>query len=146
MACDKHKRREGGKVVPVFRGLAADVHAVLRGLYNIESVKCGTVRKYHGKSKVKMDPWSWDFDEKKGRVVLYVCDKEYGECEMIIITHSPAAIMRLLKRAFGKRGISFCMSQDTKEGGGYDVEPATARRRVRTEPPSSHERGYADRI
>ena len=103
MACNRHKRRAEGKLVPIFEGLADDIHSIVKGFENIESVKCGTVRKHQGGTKVKFQPW-YPGDR---RLMLVVCDKDHGECEMIIATYKVAAIMRLLKHALTKQGIEF---------------------------------------
>lgn len=114
MACNKHKKREHGKVVPVFRGLAMQVNAILQRMSNIEAVKCGTVRKYQGNPKVRIEPWYRHVSE--GRAILYVCDREYGECEMIIITHQPGPILRLLRRALESEHISVSVLCDAGNG------------------------------
>ena len=107
MACNKHKKREGGKVVPVFRGLAVQVNAMLQRMSNIEAVKCGTVRKYQGNPKVRIEPWYRHVSE--GRAVLSVCDREYGECEMIIVTRKPGPILRILQQTLKKEHIPVCV-------------------------------------
>lgn len=98
MACDKHRKRQGGKVVPILRGIAKDVHPVvqqLRGvdvMYNIE-------RRYHGEAKVRIR-WGNQLTEPK-LVHLEVCDPEYGEGVFRIRTPHPGAIARVLKKGIG---------------------------------------------
>ncbi len=100
MACNKHKQREHGAVVPVLNGLAKDVVAKTRRLDNISSVGFRFVCGYKGKQKVKID------DSRAGELHITVCDNEFGKGIMVVKTPDVAAAARHLSSCLSKDGIT----------------------------------------
>ena len=98
------KRRAHGKNQPIFSGLAAEVHRVLTGLYNVESVTCAGVGKYHAESKVKI-PERW---REKRCIPISVCDGTLGERKLLVRTTKPGAIARILRRRLLADGHTVC--------------------------------------
>ena len=98
------KRRVQGRSEPIFTGLAAEVHGVLSGLDDICRISCGSVRKYHGTSKVRI-PKRWS----EFRVIpITVCDTDFGEREIRVNALKPGAIARILRKRLGHKGIRVC--------------------------------------
>jgi hypothetical protein len=98
MACDRHKKREGGEVVPVLRGIAKDVHPVVQQLHGVK-VMFNFERKYRGDAKLRVR-WGNRVSEPK-TVRLEVCDPEHGEGVFRIRTPHPAAIAHAIKKSIG---------------------------------------------
>jgi len=98
------KRRANGRNQSIFSGLAAEVHRVLTGLYNVESVTCAGVGKYHGESKVKI-PARW---REKRCIPIFVCDGNLGERKLLVRTTKPGAIARILRKRLLADGHTVC--------------------------------------
>ena len=98
------KRRAQGRNQPVFPGLAAEVHRVLSGLYNVESVTCAGVGKYQGEPKVKI-PARW---REKRCIPISVCDGNLGERKLLVRTTKPGAIARILRKRLLSDGHTVC--------------------------------------
>jgi hypothetical protein len=103
MVCNRHKKREGGKVVPVLNGLAKHVVAEANQLYNITSINFRFVGGCKGQSKVKIDASWW---RHPGEVIIDVCDKDHGQGVVVLRTPYVAAVARHLGRRLVARAIT----------------------------------------
>lgn len=100
MACNRHKERQHGKVVPVVKGLAATVRSQVSELYNIESVEFLFRRSYSGRPKVRVGKLA------PRRLEIEVCDTKYGEGVLVVTTQHPGAIARHIGKRLASQGIT----------------------------------------
>lgn len=101
MACNRHKRKQHGEVVPVFRGIASEVKKVVDQLHGLQSISFGEVRKYYGTPKVRIR-WGNRVESGPKHVRVEICDPEHGESVLRLRTPHPAAIAWALRRAFNE--------------------------------------------
>ena len=87
------------------RGLFVEVQTILDGLSNIDAVTYGkTVRGYRGYPKVKI-PERWS---PARQLPIVVCDVDYGERRIVVMTSKTGAIARILRRELSNQGYTVC--------------------------------------
>lgn len=105
MSCKSNqKKRVQGKNEPILRGLAGDVGKILSGLYDIQGVICGPVRKYHGTPKVRV-PVKWP---QPRLLPVTVCDTDFGERDLLVAALKAGAIARILRTRLADMGVRVC--------------------------------------